>query len=272
MGQEVTRLGFHRQRGAAILLFVVGMFLIIATLSALKLLMPAQRGANQAEVTGANFLAIQNAIFAYVAVNGYLPCPANPLVANNGLSDPVPPNPICNTPGGVVPWTTLGIAPETALDGWNRRISFRVFSGATGLTQLGGANLASCDTSVSVVPPLLDAGGLCNLAHTNLDTQFLVGKGLGINDSGNLVSGAAFVLLSHGESGYGAYLPGGGRVQLPALGSDELTNTGTVSPYVRKEHSAPGIDAALVAHFDDVVAWTTIMDLATKSGRQARDW
>lgn len=253
------------------------MFLTIASIYAVKLLTPATRGARQVDVTDTNLLAIQNAIAAYVAVNGHLPCPANPVVANDGVSDPEPPNATCNTPGGVVPWTTLSISPDVVLDGWNRRISFRVFDGATGLTQFDGASMVNCDTNVPPpVPPLddppLDGGSLCGLAHTNRDTQFLAGKGLQVNVSGTLVTGVAYVLISHGESGYGAYMPGGGRVlPLPATG-DELTNTGASTPYVSNSHSDPGVDPAIAAHFDDVVAWVTIPDLMTQSGRQARDW
>ncbi len=271
MGREATKLAVHKQRGATVLLFIVGMFLTMATIFAVKLLVPAQRGAKHSEVTDANLLAIQQAVVAYVALNGHLPCPANPAAANDGVSDPVPPNSTCNSPAGVVPWTTLGLAPDLVLDGWNRRISYRVFQGATGLTQAGGASMANCDTNLPVAPAPLAPGDLCTLAHTNLDTQFLAGKGLQVNDSGNLISGIAYLLISHGESGYGAYLPGGGRVQLPTAG-DELTNTGAASPYFRKPHSDAGIDPTAAAHFDDVLAWVTISELAARSGVEARDW
>ena len=244
---------------------------------AVKLILPATRGARQAAVTDANLVAIQHAIAAYVALNSRLPCPANPLVANDGISDPSTPNPTCNSPAGVVPWITLGISPDVVLDGWNRRISFRVFDGATGLTQTDGASMVNCDTNIPpAVPPAVDfplaTGDLCGTAHTNRDTQFLTGKGLTVNVSGVSVTELAYVLVSHGESGFGAYLPGGGRVlPLPAAG-DELTNTGVAGTYVSNRHSDPGTDPAIAAHFDDVLAWATIRDLATKSGLQARDW
>lgn len=269
--QEATELRLNKQRGASLLLFIVGILLALGTVYAANVLTSAKRGANQAEVSAANFQAIQTALFAYVAVNGHLPCPANPLAANDGGSDPLPPANACSTPNGVVPWATLGISPEAALDGWNRKISFRVLDGPSGLTRAGGASMVNCDTKIPYGADQFNPGDLCNALHTHLDSQFLNAKGLVVNDSGTLVSGVAFVLISHGESGYGAYLPGGGRVQMPPAG-DELTNTAAASPFVKKTHSAPGIDPSVAAHFDDVVTWVSISDLARNSGRQARDW
>lgn len=271
---EPTRLHVKRQRGASLLIFVVGLLLVAATVWAIKLLIPAARAATQAKATAANFEAIQSAILAYVAVNGHLPCPADPAPANDGQSAPPPPSAHCTTPNGVVPWATLGIAPEVALDGWNRRISFRVLDGAIGLTQAGGASMVNCDT---VYPyggslPALPANGLCPpIGHPNTEAQFLNGKGLVVDDSGTLVSDVAYVLISHGESGYGAYLPGGQRMPMPPAG-DELANANAASPLYKQAHSAPGIDPSSAAHFDDIVAWVTISDLAKKSGRGGRDW
>jgi len=120
-GHEPIRFQVKRQRGASLLLFVVGLLLLAATVFAIRLLGPAKRGALQAEVTAENIAAVQSAILAYVAVNGHIPCPANPAPANDGQSSPLPPSTSCTSPNGVVPWATLGIAPDVALDGWNRR-------------------------------------------------------------------------------------------------------------------------------------------------------
>jgi len=272
-GHEPIRFQVKRQRGASLLLFVVGLLLLAATVFAIRLLGPAKRGALQAEVTAENIAAVQSAILAYVAVNGHIPCPANPAPANDGQSAPLPPSTSCTSPNGVVPWATLGIAPDVALDGWNRRISFRVLDGATGLTQAGGASMVNCDTLYPYGGslPALPANGLCPLSHANTEEQFLNGKGLVVSSSGTLVAGVAYVLISHGESGYGAYLPGGQRMPMPPAG-DELTNTNAASPLYKKAHSDPGTDPSSAAHFDDIVAWGTISDLAKRSGLGGRDW
>lgn len=246
------------------------MFLVSATIYAVNLLLPAKRGAHQIKTTDKNLHAIHDAIIAFTAINGHLPCPANPLAANAGNSDPSPSSVICSSPGGVVPWATLAIAPDVALDGWNRRISFRVFDGATGLTRPGGASMVNCDVAVTSPVPMAPED-LCNVTHTNLATDFLAGKGLTVNALGNITSGVAFVLISHGESGNGAYLPEGARVQAP-ISVEEIANTNSAGPYVRNSHSAPGIDSLDAAHFDDIVVWATINELATKSGLGPRDW
>jgi type II secretory pathway pseudopilin PulG len=271
LAREAIKRRVDRQKGASLLLFVVGILLVAATIFALKLLVPAKRGAIQAEATTANFEVIQIAIVAYVAANGRMPCPANPTAANDGTSSPATPNTNCTYQSGVVPWATLGISPDTALDGWNRRISYRVFDSATGLTQDGGASMTNCDSFYPYgSPPTLPANGLCPDTHVNTEEQFLNAKGLTVSDYATSKTGVAYILISHGESGYGAYLPGGVRMQMPS--GDELTNTGITGPFVKKAHSDANVDPSLAAHFDDVIAWVSISDLIKKSGRGARDW
>ena len=270
MGHEVTNLRFRKHKGAALFLFLVGLFLTIATIYAVKLLVPAKRGANQVEMTLDNIQAIQSAIYAYVAVHGYVPCPANPTAANDGVSDPAPSSVDCGPQASTVPWATLGISPEVTLDGWNRKISFQVFDGVTGVTRPDGASMVNCDSNIpNGGVPLVD--GLCNAAHTNSDTDFLALKGLKVNDLGTVHSGVAFVLISHGETGYGAYLPGGGQIQAP-IAAHEANNTTASATFYKDVHSAPGIEPSSASHFDDILAWTTISDLAKNSGLQARDW
>lgn len=272
LARAVIKQQLNLQKGATLLLFVIGIFLAAATIFALNLLVPAQRGTVQAETTAANFAAIQNAILAYVTTNGHMPCPADPTVANDGASDPAAPNATCNTKGGVVPWATLGISPDIALDGWYRWVSYRVLDGATGLTQDGGASMVNCDTLFPYgSAPILPADGLCPVSHVNTEEQFLNAKGLTVSDFATLKSGVAYVLISHGESGYGAYLRGGQRMQMPAVG-DELTNTTAAAPFIKKAHSDPGVDPGLAAHFDDIIVWASIADLMKKAGRRGRDW
>ncbi len=263
------------QGGAALLLFIVGALLATATVFALRLILPASRGATQAQLTAASFETIQNAIVAYVAANGSLPCPANPAPVNDGISDPALPaaTTTCNSPSGIVPWATLGISSQAAIDGWNRRISYRVFDGVTGLTQPLGASMTNCDTLYPYGPPplALASDGLCDPNHFNTVAQYLTAKGFTVNDGGTLKTSIAYVLISHGESGLGAYMPGGNRIT-PLPISIEAANTNSGGPFYRAAHSATATDPTTAAHFDDVVAWMTISDLAKKAGRNARDW
>ena len=253
---------------------MVGFLLAVATVFAANLIFRTERGAAAAEVTQANMTRIREAMVAYVALNQRLPCPALPA---DGRAAPETATTNCTSPGGVVPWRTLGLTEDAALDGWNRLISYRVLDGATGLTQTDGASMVNCDTKVPYGADVLPANGLCATPvdpksdHRNLDSQYLKGKGLQINNLGSLVNGVAYVLISHGETGYGAYFPGGNRADMPAS-AHELANTAAGSPFYQDAHSAPGIEPSNASHFDDILAWVRITDLVSKSGLTARDW
>jgi hypothetical protein len=158
-----------------------------------------------------------------------------------------------------------------AQDGWNRLISYRVLNGARGLTQLGGTSMVDCDVGLPFGPDDLPTNGLCGANHLNLEKQFLSNKGLIVNDVGNLVSGVAFVLVSHGESGLGGYGTNGTQLPLPASPA-ESTNTGAVGPFQQLAHSAPGTDSSATSHFDDILVWMRLEDLIRKSGLAGRDW
>lgn len=253
---------------------VIVLLLAVGTIFATNMILRASRGALQVEVTQANLGKINDAIVAYVAINGRLPCPAVPS-ANDGKAYPESAVATCGTANGVIPWKTLGISPDTALDGWNRLVSYRVFDGARGLTQDQGASLVFCDTKVPYGADVLATNGLCqdpvDPLKRNLDTQYLAGKGLTVSNAGNPIKGVAYVLISHGESGYGAYSPGGSREQMPTS-APELANTNAAGTYYQNNHSTPGTDPGSASHFDDILAWTGIQDLAKRSGLTARDW
>ena len=91
--------------------------------------------------------------------------------------------------------------------------------------------MTNCDTVYPYGPPplALPANGLCDASHFNTASQFLTSKGLQVNDAGSLISGVAYVLISHGESGLGAYLPG----------TTTLVNVGACS-LIGKPQVAPG--------------------------------
>lgn len=215
---------------------------------------------------------VRNAMADFVSTNEYLPCPASGAT-NTGLSDPVGPSVSCNSPDGTVPWRTLGIPEVAELDGWNRRISYRVYAGNTGLTQPSGASMVHCDTRKAGGAQVIAANGLCANDHSNLSDQFLAGKGLSFSDHGATTARFAFVLISHGPSGLGAWLPGGTRMQLPAVGNlEETANHTAGGTYYRKSASDIAIAPTDANHFDDVLLAVGIEELARRSGLVARDW
>jgi hypothetical protein len=248
----------------------------VAAVFAGLLLAKTSRGSAITGATQTNFDKINDAIIAYVSINGRLPCPADPALST-GKANPDVASSTCANPNGVVPWATLSLSQEFAYDGWNHLISYRVFDGPTGLTQDAGASMVNCDTKIPYGPDKLLATGLCqnpsDPQKRNLDTQFLSSKGMQIFKSSTILgSQVAYVLISHGESGAGAYLGSGSRILPLPSNPHELANTNAGSPFYQDDHSSPGIDPNALTYFDDVLSWITINDLIRKSGLGPRDW
>ena len=113
----------------------------------------------------------RQAIEAYAAQNGILPCPAQNSAGARGAAC------AAGTPlWGPLPWKDLGLQPTDAVDSYGRMLTY-VADGATNL----------CSTS----------GGVNN---TSLLTF-----------SGDTTSQGLYALISHGKNGYNGILPGGGQ-------------------------------------------------------------
>ena len=116
--------------------------------------------------------------------------------------------------------------------------------------------------------------GICVKTPLSLRTTFtnlIPSPSFTITDNGSSVSGVVYVLISHGETGRGAYLPGGQRLQpLPLAGSDEELNTGTTK-YVKSVPNTT-MDVNQVGFFDDIVVYENLQNLIDKAGLKARKW
>jgi len=185
--------------------------------------------------------AIKTALINFIARNNRLPCPAVPTAAQGAAAYGVE----AATPGtctgatvigagvtsnsrGVVPWVTLGLPDDAALDGFNRRVTYQVLRTQT-------------NTTATTIPSL----------NGNITIRSSSG-GVIINTNNS----AVVVLVSHGENGWGAYLPmTGTRMTLPT-GADEVENTDNDTEYVQKDFSSNTVNP-----FDDVVTWLTPNDL-----------
>lgn len=186
--------------------------------------------------------AIKAALINFIANNNRLPCPANPALPSINASYGVE----ATTPGtctgainfgagvaansrGVIPWVTLGLADNIALDGWGRRFSYQVRLTQTIATQISDKSWAG-----------------------NIDV-LNAAAGAIINTNNRAVA----IILSHGENGAGAYLPYTGIRVNPALtGADEQENTDNDLNYVDKAYSEN-----VANPFDDIIVWLTPSDL-----------
>lgn len=180
------------------------------------------------ELTRQRLKTIETALSNYVAVNRRLPCPADGTVpagtAGTEGARAVTGDCTNNQVSGVVPYIALGLTEADINDGWDRRITYRA---AFGLTRDNALDMSSCDPAgTKLIPTPTDTsgtappGGRCwaTCVGTDMTTctspqSYLAGKGFDIRNgdgssvimAGATFTGAAYVLISHGENGYGSY-------------------------------------------------------------------
>jgi hypothetical protein len=178
-----------------------------------------------------------------------------------------------------VPWISLGISETDATDGWDHRFTYRVFAA---LAADNGMDMSSCDpagTEVGAVPRACNNTGACTsttLASCTKPADFLSTKGFQVrNVAGTVVmdpasdppTGAAYVVISAGETGGGAYLYGSGTLGATAGtdGNEEQKNYANLAlqPYYLDDaiNDTPG-----ATHFDDVVSRPSVQTVASKAG------
>jgi type II secretory pathway pseudopilin PulG len=260
------------QAGAAGALLLAILVIVIVVLVALQVL---SRTSDVSREEANATIGLQRAVSAlegYAATAQRLPCPAQPD-ADTGLE--VTETAVkCQYPEGTIPWATIGMKRDDAIDPWGRKLSYRVYSGgADSLTQAGGVSMVNCDigdTGAAI------AGGLCNPGATIYDrntspANFLAGKGYKLTDmSPPQVSDVAYVILSHGSTGYGGYTVSGARLELPK--GDEKKNTNASGEFNIHPHSDNDVEANANDHFDDLVVYRRLDDLVKRIGLYARDW
>ena len=216
-------------------MLAAGLAIAVGSTIIIKQLQSVQQVGNRIRITNNNIELIRQSLVDFAKIKGRLPCPANASsVADTGISAPAVAS-ICTNanPQGIVPWVTLGIPQGTSLDGWSRKISYSVYQGTLGFTQ--------------------------NLA---------VGQGFTVKDKGSNIAQVAFVLISHGESGNGAWITGGGRITLPPAGNqEEFRNTQAGTTYFNKLYTDPTVIPTDINHFDDVVVYMSISDLISQADR-----
>lgn len=291
-------LGRQRHRGFMILV-VVALIMIIALTALVTMTGELVAGAGRRlSATEGTLTRVQKALVLFASTHQRLPCPAKPSGAMNpGWPDDVSPlalpaNASCAFPAGVVPWGALGLTQEDVTDEWGRLISYRVYDGQFGLTQSNGASAINCDTdNVNTQNVEPTATGLCNnqsgthdtlrshfITYTTFGTTPSFDKGLNLHDFGpdpNVanVPNVAFVLISHGPSGLGAYTANGTQLSGIATGARDYANTQAApSFFIRQATSSADVSPGSAGHFDDLVGYLKIADLLTLAKQDARDW
>jgi prepilin-type N-terminal cleavage/methylation domain-containing protein len=262
---------------------------ILAVFMAMALVMfRGFAAAQKRSVTATRLATVDAALLQFVMVQRRLPCPADGRIAsgaaNAGFEAPTPITGTCtgNQQHGVVPWNTLGISETDATDGWDRRFTYRVDDDLVANT--GPLDMSSCDPAGTgpAVSNLCATGcsnaalGSCTSPSNFLSAGSAPGKGLAIqNVAGTQTAaapstGAAYVVISHGESGGGAYLSTGTMATSSTTdGTQEQLNYANLVLRLYYVDDATS-DVAGTTHFDDMVSRPSVMALAVKAGLAPR--
>ena len=274
------------------------------------------RDAQNRQLVQTKLTTLDTALANFVAQNKRLPCPANGTIAsgaaNAGIESPFPATGVCNPAAqtyGVIPWVTLGLTEDDATDPWFGRMTYRVDPALTQIAPLL-MDMSNCDPSATGA---VGAGGICKapalpctgVGGCTSPANFLTfgtGKGLDVWDGVNGAAGwavrqnnrgagtgAAYVIISHGPTGAGAYNKNGagaplfatqpGTLSIPnplppppilPAGNDELPNFNGVNIAIPSAQgttyrAAPLNDRATSIHFDDYLSHPTIMSVLTKA-------
>ena len=275
-----------RRRESGISIAMVLVVLVLAATAMLAAMALARlrdvdgdRTATQAELQRA-----VDAIDQFAAAQHRLPCPADPTLDAGVEAVTAVGAATCQSAAdeGTLPWKTLGIPRDASIDAWGDKISYRVYTGNKGsLVQPEAVNMTQCDTvepgSGNTTAGAGSAGGLCvtNTDPTQRSTsvaKFLQGKELSLTDNGAARSNVAYVVISHGKTGYGAYTTTGVRKAYSDVKGDELANTRANGPFTIRAFSDVDVEANSAQHFDDLILYRTLPDLVAKIGLAARDW
>ena len=273
--------GFTLVELAIVLIIVSFLFVFLVPLTSGML------NQQKRELTRQKMKNIETAIANYVAVNKRLPCPADGTLTSGTVNAGVEG---ARTSGdctnlqvtGVVPWVTIGLSVSDIEDGWSRRVTYRA---AYGLTRDSALDMSLCDSAGSKVtdttgttPP---PGGKCSstcLVGTDVITNctspqnYLANKGFVVRDGAGTTlvldpakyTGAAYVIISHGENGYGAYDFGGtylttastgvaGTIEAFNINGPAVSVTSTVPTSANAFRDTDFSDGAAAVYFDDLL-------------------
>jgi len=228
-------------------------------------------------ITATRLSTVDAAIVQFVAVRKRMPCPADGTLAsaaNNAGVEVAPDVNGCSAQAnGVVPWVSLGLTETDATDGWERRFTYRTGQ-SLGLTM----DMSQCDpaSTAAVVATASCVTGCtsANLAACTAPQSFLLNKGLQVqNVAGAIVmnpaalpaTGAAYVLISPGETGGGAYLNTGVLGATTTTDGNEekknYANLALLGYYVDDSIN----DIAGATHFDDIVSRPSVLTVINKA-------
>ncbi len=271
-------------RGFTLIEIVVVLFILGIVIAMAAAITTALMSTQKLSTTTTRMQAVDAALIQFVMQQKRLPCPADGTLdstnANAGTETARVAATGCTTneAGGVVPWRALGLSESDATDGWYRRLTYRI---QPSLAADSALDMSWCDPAGTGAL----VGTACNNACTSAALgsctppgTFLAAKGLQVKNvagtvimdpSGAPSTGAAYVVVSAGSSGGGAYT-GNGQVSPSTTvdGTQEAKNyanvayTAGASYYVDDSIS----DVSGASHFDDIVSRPALLTVINKAG------
>ena len=225
------------------------------------LLLSAIIGVGNAQIQQARISAtkqkedlIRLALINDITRNNRLPCPAVPTIAQGAVGYGVEAATAGACTGtvingavstGIVPWTSLGVSDENAIDGYYNRFTYQVTLTAT---NTNAQTIAGLKGAISIHSDMPTALGLPAAGNQTNDCTPVGGNY-------NPCSAVA-VIISHGANGLGSYGRDGTQRTLPA--ADETENTNNDSRFLIKDYSDNAANP-----FDDILLPLGTSDLIT---------
>jgi prepilin-type N-terminal cleavage/methylation domain-containing protein len=232
-------------RGFTLIELAIVLVIVTILIGGLAVPLSAQIQARRIGETKKTLEEAREAIFGYAmthptgaAGNLYLPCPDRDGDGHEDRSGTE-----CMVFEGLLPWIDLGTAPQ---DAWGNRLRYAV------IKDLAANDPVDTAKGISVVPPTNSLVSPSPLVICTTHTCTTA--------SPDVANGVAFVLISHGPSGWGARSVNGTTLAGPS-GPDETENLDSDQIYVSR---TPTQSSAASGEFDDLLTWTAFSQLVAK--------
>jgi len=287
-------------RGFTLIEIAVVIVVLSLLLAMIAGIATAMVGQQRREATRQRLAGVETALALYVSQNRRLPCPADGRFAssnaNAGLERPiggVACQVVTGTANsqthGVVPWRTLGLTETDVTDGWGNRLTYRV---APELVLANAMDFTSCDPGAAVTgTATASCASPCPSgtwpAGCSNPRDVTKNKGLKVRSNSATLTvvmspstdpstGAAYIVISHGENFEGAYNNQGVlQSGTTASGTLEAGNNAANVAYAHALSTSQADAAAFVDdfpsystgtdHLDDFVLRPSILTVATKA-------
>jgi type II secretory pathway pseudopilin PulG len=219
--------------------------------------------------TISNMNVIKQSLVSYLRSNGKLPCPDTSDIPT-GISSTTTTGTTstCSSSSGysgygVVPWVTLGLSRDIALDGFGNFINYRV-SNTTANAALNTPGIFSAydDKQDWTTKDNGNSFTILNIQNKTSPNGFKTIEIQRRDEAGKLYTityNAIVVLFSHGKNGYGAKTVKGTTIDSSHAGEDETKNNTDLTTFIIR--NAVDSSSALGGAFDDVITYMTPNDL-----------